>query len=278
MSESIANAFMLLFVVIDPIGVASLFSALTQGYSVKLARITALRGVAVAFFIIVAFALGGGSLLRYLGVSMPAFTIAGGVLLFLLAVDMVLVRQSGLRTTTPSEQQEAEHRADISVFPLAIPLIAGPGTLTTVLLLTGEHGWSRESAEIIGIAAAVLLLTLLALLMAQAIQRVLGKTGVNVIVRLFGILLAALAVQYVSNGVRQVLRTAAPEPSPQIAAARYTRDAAETKTPRARSLLPIHSDALNGGLWLRHHSIHVRDDYCLDMVTQMTVDIADKRL
>ncbi len=197
---------MLLFVVIDPIGVASIFSGLTQGYPPKAARITALRGVTVAFFIVVVFALGGGALLGYLGVTMPAFTIAGGILLFLLAVDMVLVRQSGLRTTTPSERHEAEHKADISVFPLAIPLIAGPGTLTTILLLTGEHRWSRETAAIIAVAGAVLLITLATLLMAQVIQRLLGKTGVNVIVRLFGILLAALAVQYVSNGVRELMQ------------------------------------------------------------------------
>lgn len=204
MSESLLNAFILLFVVIDPIGVASLFCAITRGYSARAARAAAVRGVAVAFLLVLAFALGGSLLLRYLGVSMPAFTVAGGILLFLLAVDMVLVRQSGLRTATASEQEEAEHRADISVFPLAIPMIAGPGTLTTVLLLTGDRGWSRQALEVMLAAVLVLAITLAMLLAARLIQRVLGETGANVIVRVFGILLAALAVQYVSNGIHQL--------------------------------------------------------------------------
>jgi multiple antibiotic resistance protein len=203
-SESLLNAFILLFVVIDPIGVASLFCAITRGYSARAARAAAVRGVAVAFLLVLAFALGGSLLLRYLGVSMPAFTVAGGILLFLLAVDMVLVRQSGLRTATASEQEEAEHRADISVFPLAIPMIAGPGTLTTVLLLTGDRGWSRQALEVMLAAVLVLAITLAMLLAARLIQRVLGETGANVIVRVFGILLAALAVQYVSNGIHQL--------------------------------------------------------------------------
>lgn len=204
MSESLLNAFILLFVVIDPIGVASLFCAITRGYSARAARAAAVRGVAVAFLLVLAFVLGGSLLLRYLGVSMPAFTVAGGILLFLLAVDMVLVRQSGLRTATASEQEEAEHRTDISVFPLAIPMIAGPGTLTTVLLLTGDRGWSRQALEVMLAAVLVLAITLAMLLAARLIQRVLGETGANVIVRVFGILLAALAVQYVSNGIHQL--------------------------------------------------------------------------
>jgi multiple antibiotic resistance protein len=198
------NSFLLLFVVIDPIGVASMFCALSSGYSAQTARHVALRGVAVAFFIIMVFAFGGSALLRALGVTMPAFQVAGGILLFLLAVDMVVVRQSGLRTATQSEQQEAEHRADISVFPLAIPMIAGPGTLTTVLLLTGEGASAQKLGQTVLVVAVVLSITLAMLLASRAIQRGLGETGVNVIVRLFGILLAALAVQYVSNGVHQL--------------------------------------------------------------------------
>lgn len=209
MTDALLNAFLLLFVVIDPIGVASLYCALSRGYSPQETRAVALRGVTVAFGIIVTFVIGGGALLRVLGVTMPAFTVAGGILLFLLAVDMVLVRQSGLRTATPSEQHEAEQRADISVFPLAIPMIAGPGTLTTVLLLTGQAGWDdrgwwQTTLGVIAVVALVLLITLAMLLSARQIQRLLGETGVNVIVRLFGILLAALAVQYVSNGIHQL--------------------------------------------------------------------------
>ena len=206
MRESIVNAFILLFVVIDPIGVVPMFCTITHGYSPAMARRAAVRGVAVAFGVIVMFALGGHALLQYLGVTMPAFSIAGGILLFLVAVDMVVVRQSGLRTATEKEQEEAGQKADISVFPLAIPMIAGPGALTTVLLLTAGQPWSRQTAEVIGVVAVVLLVTLLMLLISRVIRRLLGETGVNVVVRVFGILLAALAVQYVSNGVRQLLQ------------------------------------------------------------------------
>ncbi|MEQ1528960.1 MAG: MarC family protein [Methylococcales bacterium] len=203
-SETGVDAFILLFVVIDPIGVASLFCAITQGYSAKAAQKTALRGVGIAYLLILAFTLGGGALLGYLGVTMAAFTVAGGILLFLLAVDMVGVRQSGLRTATESEQREAEQKTDISVFPLAIPMIAGPGTLTTVLLLTGKHENSATIFEVIAAVTMVLLVTLLMLLASRWIQALLGETGVNVIVRVFGIILAALAVQYVSNGLHQL--------------------------------------------------------------------------
>ncbi|HTT08051.1 MAG TPA: MarC family protein [Gammaproteobacteria bacterium] len=205
MMENAINAFILLFVVVDPVGVAPMFAAMTRNYPRAASRGTALRGVTVALVILVFFALGGHALLRYLGIGMPAFTIAGGILLFLLAVDMVLVRQTGLRTAIPSEQLEAEHRDDISVFPLAIPMIAGPGSLTTVLLLTGIHGWqSAQTWMVLGVVTVILFITLLMLLAAQHISRVLGETGVNVVARLFGIVLAALAVQYVSNGLHAI--------------------------------------------------------------------------
>ena len=166
MMQSVINAFILLFVVIDPIGVAPTYAALTRNYPRAASRATALRGVSVALAIFVFFTFGGRTLLRYLGVGMPAFTIAGGILLFLLAVDMVLVRQSGLRTVIPSEQLEAEHRDDISVFPLAIPMIAGPGSLTTVLLLTGDLGWrSAQTWAVLGVVTVILFITLLLLLM-----------------------------------------------------------------------------------------------------------------
>lgn len=123
-------------------------------------------------------------------------------MLFVLALDMVFARHSGIRSTTEREQREAERKQDISVFPLAFPLISGPGALTSVLLLSGR---GAERPEAIGIVLAVLLivllLTLAALLFADRIMRVMGETGANVITRLFGVLLAALAVQYVLDGI-----------------------------------------------------------------------------
>ena len=134
--ESLLNAFVVLFVVVDPIGVALIFFTLTRDLSTSQQRRTALRGTALATVILLIFFLIGDDLLHRLNISIPAFRIAGGALLFLLAIDMVFARQSGLRSTTTREQEEAEHKQDVSVFPLAFPLIAGPGALTTVFVIT----------------------------------------------------------------------------------------------------------------------------------------------
>lgn len=204
MQDLVVNSFILLIVVIDPIGVAPLFAAITHGCTPAQQRSMAIRGVCVAAVILVGFTLAGNALLRYLGVGMPAFGIAGGILLFLLAVEMVFARQSGLRTATRAEQAEAEHKQDISVFPLAIPMIAGPGSMTTLLLLVGDRGWSYHVFVVIAVLGVVLGLTLLMLLAAARVNALLGETGANVITRVLGVVLAALAVQYVIDGLRQV--------------------------------------------------------------------------
>ncbi len=207
MIELTINIFILLFVVIDPISLAPLFSGLTFGGSGSYRRRMAWKGVVVAGCILLAFALVGDRLLQYLSVSMPAFSIAGGILLFLLAIEMVFARQSGLRSTTASEQAEAEHRPDISVFPLAIPMIAGPGSLTTILLLVGDRGLSSETLVVLLVMFVVLLITLGMLLMASHLMKLLGETGTNVITRVLGIVLAALAVQFIINGVMETFPT-----------------------------------------------------------------------
>jgi len=199
--ELFLNYFVVLFVVVDPIGVAAMFSALTQGESRARQYKSATRGVVIAAIVLVLFALFGDMLLRGLGIGMPAFQIAGGILLFLLAVDMVFARHSGLRSTTVAEQKEAQQKKDISVFPLAVPLIAGPGALTSVLLMVGEQG--REPvvlATVLAVLATVLLLTLVALLLSARIMAFMGETGANVVSRVLGIVLAALAVQFVIDG------------------------------------------------------------------------------
>src|SRR5690606_30649991 len=136
--ENLVNLFVVLFVVIDPIGLAPIFGALTRGGSAAYRRRMAVKAVLLAAGISFLFAFTGDWLLKALGISVPAFRIAGGLLLFLVAIDMVFARQSGLRSTTVREQEEARFKEDISVFPLAFPLLAGPGTLTTVLLYVGE--------------------------------------------------------------------------------------------------------------------------------------------
>lgn len=201
------NSLLLLFVTIDPIGIAPVFGSLASSFTAEARRRAATRAVVLAAIILVVFALVGDFLLAGLGVGLPAFRIAGGSLLFLLAIDMVFARRSGLRSTTRGELHEAEHRQDISVFPLAFPLLAGPGALTTILLLSSGH---RDQPIVLAVVMAmlglVLVATWLALLLSARLLRLLGETGSNVIGRLFGLLLAALAVQFMVDGVTAVLR------------------------------------------------------------------------
>lgn len=200
--ESLLNAFVVLFVVVDPIGVALIFSTLTRDLSTPQQRKTALRGTVLAAAILLIFFLVGDELLRRLSISIPAFRIAGGALLFLLAIDMVFARQSGLRSTTAREQEEAQQKQDVSVFPLAFPLIAGPGALTTILLMASSAQEVLIFAGMIAVLVIVLALTLASLLFATRISRLLGETGTNVISRLFGLILAALAVQFMVDGIK----------------------------------------------------------------------------
>ena len=203
MIELLFDTFIILFIVVDPIGLAPMFAALTRDDTPRQRRRLALRGVLIAGGILVTFVLIGDALLRALGIGVPAFQIAGGVLLFLLAVDMLFARHSGLRSTTEREQREAEHRKDISVFPLAIPLIAGPGALTTVLLMVSEQG---DNPAVIGatlvVVMLVLAMTLGSLLLSGRLLRLIGETGANVISRVLGVVLAALAAQYILDGLQ----------------------------------------------------------------------------
>jgi multiple antibiotic resistance protein len=198
-----------LLVTIDPLGTAPMFAALTASHPPAERQRIALRAVAIAAVVLLGFALCGELVLAALGVELAAFRIAGGVLLLLLSIDMLMVRHSGLRTTTASEEQESGRRADVSVFPLAIPLVAGPGAMTSVVLLMSAAGDElARSAVVLGELLAVLLLTLVCFLAAGRLMKVLGITGVNVVTRVAGILLAALAVQFVIDGVLVVARAA----------------------------------------------------------------------
>ena len=198
---------MTLLVTIDPLGVAPVFAGLSARHTPAERRRMAVRGVAIAGCVLLGFALVGEALLGALGIELSAFRIAGGVLLLLLSLDMVMVRHSGLRTTTEPEEEESGARADLSVFPLAIPLTAGPGAMTSVVLLMGAaQGDAGSVARVLVQLALVLALTLVCLLSAGRLMKVLGLTGVNVVTRVSGVLLAALAVQFVIDGLRAVLR------------------------------------------------------------------------
>lgn len=192
------SAFVTLFVVIDPVGLAPFFVAITQGMSSAERRAIGLRACGVGVGLLCLFALLGEAVLGFAGISMAAFRIAGGVLLFLTALDMLFERRSQRR-----EDQTSEERPDPSVFPLATPLIAGPGALATMVLLRGETGgdWVA-TALILGVMVLVIGLVLVMFLSAGLIERALGRVGTNVVSRLLGMLLAALSVQFVLDGLR----------------------------------------------------------------------------
>lgn len=193
------TAFLTLFVIIDPVGLSSLFLVITDGQSRQRRRSTALRAVLIAMVILLVFLFVGEPLLRYIGVSIDALRIAGGLLLFKLAFDMVLGRRE---RQTEDEEEEAHQRDDVAVFPLAIPLIAGPGAFATILVLATEI---NNQPEYLAILIAALLLVLLCVYvgfrLATPIHKALGDTGTAVITRVLGIILAALAVQLVIDSV-----------------------------------------------------------------------------
>lgn len=199
MTETFLAAFATLFVMIDPIGVAPLFASLTQGVKLRQRAMIAARGLLIGGGLLVLFGVAGDAVLRGIGISVPAFRIAGGLMLFLLAIEMLFEKRSERRQNTAEESPEAD---DPSIFPLATPLIAGPGSLTAMLLLIAEQqgDLSREFA-VYGALFAALAVTYAFLIATDLIERVLGPMGIKVITRLFGMLLGALAVQFVLDGL-----------------------------------------------------------------------------
>ena len=191
------TAFVTMFVVIDPIGLAPLFVALTHGMSDQARRRIALRATIIAVAILLAFATFGEALLSFIGISMPAFRVAGGVLLFLTALDMLFER----RTKRREDRSEEEDSDDPSVFPLAIPLIAGPGSIASVILLMGQRPGLEGTVMVLGATGLVMLIVLAFFMVSGPIGRALGKTGITVVTRLLGMLLAALSVQFVLDGL-----------------------------------------------------------------------------
>lgn len=195
-------AFTTLFIIIDPPGLAPLFVALTQGMNAAQRRTVALRACLIAGALMLAFLFMGEALLDFIGISMPAFRIAGGILLFLTALEMLFQKRQARREDNAAEGQ-AEHHDDPSVFPLALPLIVGPGAITTIILLAGQAESAWDFAAITGVMAAVLVSVFLALLVATPLDKLLGKTGINIVTRVLGMLLAALAVQFILDGIAQ---------------------------------------------------------------------------
>ena len=204
MIETAGLALATFFATIGPLDVAAMFAALTASQTAQQRRSIAIRGTLIGTAILLAFALIGELLLASLGISLAALRTAGGILLLLIGIDMVFARSSGGTSTTDDEEKEAISKTDISVFPLATPLIAGPGAMgAAILLMADQEGNVAGQAIIVASILMILLLTFVSMLLAGKIQHWLGVTGMHVITRVMGVLLSALAVQFIFDGIRQ---------------------------------------------------------------------------
>ncbi len=204
LAETALVAFATLFATIGPLDVAIVFATLTGDLTPRERTSCALKGTTIALVIMLIFAVFGEAMLQLFGISLAALRIGGGVLLLLIAIDLVFARPSGASSTTKDENKEAIQKSDISTFPLATPLIAGPGAMGAIVLLMADaSGDPTEIALVIGAIFAVLGATLIFMLLASQIQRLLGRIGVQVIARVFGVVLAGLAVQFMLDGLAQ---------------------------------------------------------------------------
>ena len=205
MIELFLSAFVTLFVIIDPPGCAPIFASLTTNCTPEQRRGMALRSVLIAAGILVFFAILGEDLLEVLGIGLPAFRIAGGIMLFLIALEMVFERRTARRETRAQEINATPEIEDISVFPMGIPMIAGPGSIASVMLLVGRSEGLQQSLTVFAALAAVLLLTLVSLVAAGALMRLLGHRMEAMLTRLLGVILAALAAQFVIDGINRAI-------------------------------------------------------------------------
>lgn len=202
--QHLVNAFTTLVVTIDPPGLAPIFLGLTQGMNTAEKRLTALRGTFIAFCILVVFAIAGESILKVMGISLGAFRIAGGLLLFAISFEMIFGRREARKQKASEEAITKDHIQNLSVFPLALPLIAGPGAISATILLAGSFHNPVDRIGLIAVIAFCIFLVLVSLTIAGRIDRFLGMTGRAIMTRLLGVLLAALSVQFVIDGVKAV--------------------------------------------------------------------------
>lgn len=201
-ADSIMSAFTTLLVTLDPPGLAPIFLGLTAGLDRAQRRQVALRGTLIAFAILTVFALFGAGILSLLGISMGAFRIAGGLLLFWIAFEMIFQKRNDRKEETSKAAITIDHIQHIAVFPLALPLIAGPGAISATVLLAGTFAEPLDRALLIAMLVATMAIVLVSLLVADRLDRILGVTGRAILTRLLGVLLAALSVQFVVDGIR----------------------------------------------------------------------------
>lgn len=206
MLELFVSSFVTFFVVIDPPGCAPIFAGLTAGATSAHRRAMAVRAVIVSAIILLVFALMGEPLLHGLGIELASFRIAGGIMLFLIALEMVFEKRTQRREDRAAKVQATSEVEDVSIFPMAMPMIAGPGSIATVMLLMARNNGFERSLVVFGALLANLALMLVALLAAGPLMRVVGAKIEAVVTRILGVLLAALAVQFVIDGVMEQLR------------------------------------------------------------------------
>ena len=207
MIDFLKTALITLLVTVEPPGLAPVFISLTIGLGAAAQREVAARAAVIAFVILAAFAIGGKAAMDLLGVSIPAFRIAGGLLLFAIAFDMLFVLRGERKHELASDAVTIDHIRNVAAFPLAIPLMAGPGAITVTMLLAGRASgdWTLL-AGLMAVIALVMAITFVTLLMSERISRLLGVTGNSVMTRMFGLVLAAMAVQFVIDGVTAIVK------------------------------------------------------------------------
>lgn len=201
-ADLLINAVVTLFVTIDPPGLAPLFLAVTAGMNRAERGQVALRASVIAFAVFVVFALAGTVILKLFGITLPAFRVAGGLLLFWIAFEMVFERRQERHENTAKRAITQDDIHGVSVFPLAIPLMAGPGAISAVILLSGDFSSALDRTALIGIVLAIVALTYGIFLLAERVEGLLGATGRTVLTRLLGVILSALAVQFVADGIK----------------------------------------------------------------------------
>ena len=201
--QEIVTTFLAIFIVVDPFGIVPFFISLTAGFDARRRRRTILKASLIAFVVLLVFIFAGSAILRFLGIQPGSFYIAGGILLFLVSIDLLFGKPG--RTKTPPHEPGAEQphveREDVSIFPLAVPMLAGPGTITTILLYVSAGRGAVEISVLTACVAVALACAALTMSLSAAFLRVLGRTGVSVIERIMGIILAGLSVQFVYDGI-----------------------------------------------------------------------------
>ena len=203
MIELFTSAFITLLVIIDPPGCAPIFASLTRGTDAAHRRRMAVRSSVVAWSILIFFALLGEAMLDKLGIELASFRLAGGIMLFIIALEMVFEKRTERREERAKEIEGTPEAEDISVFPMAIPMIAGPGSIATIMLLIGRADGPAEWGVVLGAMTAVIVITLLALLTAGPLMKLIGAKLEAMITRILGVILAALAAQFVIDGLKQ---------------------------------------------------------------------------